>query len=656
MHPTHLAVGRHRAAIAKDFATREVNLMFIVATAMVLAGTCADLERLFEDEDSAAPSSAVFAPGAISTEQIEYALTLSRACDVAWFARRSGEWGAGSSGQSGIYQTEWVDGRWSEPALVTFSSPEGDEDPFLSPDGRHLYFTSARSHPDRAGERNDQDIWVVERHPNGWGIPERLAEAINSEAEEFSPAVAADGTLYFASGRPGGVGMGDIYVSRPERGRYRQAEILPTTVNSPLGEWNVSVDPAGRMLFVEASQRAGNRSTYGDLYLSRRDPTSGSWSRALPIPMLNTTGSELTARLSPGGNFLFYASSQTRDGQHTDIRVARIKDVLADASSSAAGQQNGMLVVANRSEHMLTLIDGDNYNVVARTPSGVGPHEIAAFEDGRVIIPSYGVFNDVQNPAAVPRTLTFTSRPSEGVEIFDPRSGATKRFRLDGCTRPHGVASHPGSRRFWLTCEEERAVIEVDAASGAELARWPTRQAGSHMVLFDAARNRLYTGNVDAGSVSVIHRKTGSTSIIETAAGAEGLAMTIDGRSLWVANTQADSLSIIDLEDLAVTRSIGSGGDFPVKIRMSPDGEEAWVVHNASREATVFDVETLERLHTIELESAPLGLLISPDGRRVFITLPRLDRISVFDRKSRGRIGSFSPGIEPDGLAWIKGR
>jgi WD40 repeat protein len=74
-----------------------------------------------------------------------------------------------------------------------------------------LYFSS-----DRPGGFGSQDIWVSQRTSVDapWGEPQNLGSSINSAAQEFSPSFSPDDRcMFFPSGRPGGFGRQDIYMT-----------------------------------------------------------------------------------------------------------------------------------------------------------------------------------------------------------------------------------------------------------------------------------------------------------------------------------------------------------------------------------------------------------------------------------------------------------
>ena len=57
-------------------------------------------------------------------------------------------------------------------------------------------------------------------------------------------------------------------------------------------------------------------------------------------------------------------------------------------------------------------------------------------------------------------------------------------------------------------------------------------------------------------------------------------------------------------------------------------------------------------LATIDVGAIPIGILISPEGERVFIANTQDDFVTVIDRQARTVIDQIATGDEPDGLAW----
>ncbi|MCB0637539.1 MAG: PD40 domain-containing protein, partial [Lewinella sp.] len=79
----------------------------------------------------------------------------------------------------------------------------------ISCDGSRLYFAS-----NRAGGLGGTDLWMSERLPNGlWSSPQNLGAPINTPDDEEAPFISNDGkTLYFSSTGHLGLGEQDIFM------------------------------------------------------------------------------------------------------------------------------------------------------------------------------------------------------------------------------------------------------------------------------------------------------------------------------------------------------------------------------------------------------------------------------------------------------------
>jgi WD40-like Beta Propeller Repeat len=115
----------------------------------------------------------------------------------------------------GLQAHSFAHSEWSAPVNLgpVVNSPFSDIAATLSPDGLSLYFVSNR--PGGVGPSGN-DIWVSRRaSENGpWETPVNLT-VINSDRDDGGPSLSGDGhLLFFNSGRAGGHGAADLYVSR----------------------------------------------------------------------------------------------------------------------------------------------------------------------------------------------------------------------------------------------------------------------------------------------------------------------------------------------------------------------------------------------------------------------------------------------------------
>ena len=199
------------------------------------------------------------------------------------------------------------DGRWGKPEVAPFSGEFGGVDPFVSYDGKRVYFCSNR--PLKTGDpaKRDYDIWYVDRAGKGWGEPVRMGTPINTDAHEFYPTLTKSGTLYFQSRRPGCIGQADIYRSELAGGHYVQADCLPEPVNSAGSEGDTLIAPDESYLVVSTSRNVPPPGL-ADLYVTFRSP-EGKWSELVNMgAAVNSPGAENAQILSPDGRYLFFTS------------------------------------------------------------------------------------------------------------------------------------------------------------------------------------------------------------------------------------------------------------------------------------------------------------------------------------------------------------
>jgi hypothetical protein len=147
---------------------------------------------------------ATFSPGA--AQRLEQASSAKNDYNLSYDAREESLVFARSEAEfrnAKIFVSAKRKGRWAAPHPISFSDPRySDSDPWLTPDGKTLYFVSNRPTAAR-GSRKDLDIWMSRRLRSGWSAPEHLGDKVNTPGEELGPELH-DNVLYFSSTRAGG--------------------------------------------------------------------------------------------------------------------------------------------------------------------------------------------------------------------------------------------------------------------------------------------------------------------------------------------------------------------------------------------------------------------------------------------------------------------
>ncbi len=195
---------------------------------------------------------------------------------------------------SRIFMTRYEKGAWTAPVPAPFAQDfENAGEPWFTPDGKQLIFTAMTK-----GSGTGADFWQVERRDQGWSAPVRLPYPLSSEAHDFCYSRLPDGTVWFLSDRSGA-----HQVHRAKGSR--QVELLPPPVlNVGAYEGDPAVPADGRFL-VFYSGRAGGHGMV-DLYVSFPEGKRG-WTVPVNLgPDFNTAVEEFGATLTPDGKYLFF--------------------------------------------------------------------------------------------------------------------------------------------------------------------------------------------------------------------------------------------------------------------------------------------------------------------------------------------------------------
>jgi YVTN family beta-propeller protein len=313
------------------------------------------------------------------------------------------------------------------------------------------------------------------------------------------------------------------------------------------------------------------------------------------------------------------------------------------------------LVVVNKSDNSVSILDASNGKLKWTAPVEKGPHEAEVLADNRTVaISDYGRPNE----------------PGRLVSLVDLETGkVVSRIDLGEGARPHGLdALRDG--RLLVTAEGKKELVVADPRTGKITARIPTGRDVSHMVAASRDGRRAYVTSLSAGGVSIIDLGAGKVlQFVETGKGAEGVDITPDGREVWVTNRGANTISVIDTKTAKVTATI-KAGEFPIRVKFTPDGRRALVAFTGSGDVGVFEVATRAQVKRITLgrdavaktdgrvfqkrfgtSSAPVGLYIEPDGRRAWVAASHADVVVVIDLDQLRVDDAWVAGAEPDGLA-----
>jgi Tol biopolymer transport system component len=224
-------------------------------------------KRASVDDPWGAPAN-VGAP--VNSEANDFCPTISRDGHLFYFVSNR----AGGCGGDDIYTTRLRADGWDpvENLGCEVNSSANEASPFPLPeraDGPVLYFSSTRS--------GGGDLFRSESHGGVFGPAESLAGVNSPTANDGQPNLRRDGLeLFFFSTRPGGLGMQDLYSAT--RASVREPWSTPVNlgplVNSAAPDTRPSLSWDGTTLYF-GSGRAGGEGD-SDHYVTTRAALGGS--------------------------------------------------------------------------------------------------------------------------------------------------------------------------------------------------------------------------------------------------------------------------------------------------------------------------------------------------------------------------------------------
>ena len=313
----------------------------------------------------------------------------------------------------------------------------------------------------------------------------------------------------------------------------------------------------------------------------------------------------------------------------------------------AQGTPKRTLLALSKGDHTLAIVDPVTLKVIARVPVGPDPHEVVASYDGKTAYVSntYGGSNEIN----VIDLVTHKALPN---------------INTSPLTSPHGLAFAAG--KLWFSAEGAKAVGRFDPGSGKLDWSMGTGQERTHMLYVTQDANRVYTINVNAGTVSILAdtlipaapfpgaqpRRDWVQTVVPVSKGSEGFDVTADGRQLWTVSAEDGAISVVDLQQKKLAFVIGAKAFGANRLKFTPDGKRVLISSLRTGDLLVLDVDSRKEVKRLNIGHGGAGILVDDDGSRAFIGCTPDNYVAVVDLKKLEVIGKIDVGKGPDGLEW----
>jgi DNA-binding beta-propeller fold protein YncE len=238
-----------------------------------------------------------------------------------------------------------------------------------------------------------------------------------------------------------------------------------------------------------------------------------------------------------------------------------------------------VLAALNKAENTLTLIDPISMKVMAKVPTGDGPHEVALSADGKTaFVANYGA-----------------QTPGNSISVVDIASAKEiRRVDVTPLMRPHGLQVVGG--KLYFTSETNRVVARYDPATNKVDWLMGTGQNTSHMIAVSPDQKRIYTANIASDSITAFEFQNvppAGSKITQIPVGKqpEAIDLSPDGKEVWTGLTAEGMVEIVDTAAAKPVAKINNGGR-PYRVRFTPDGKQVVCTMIAAKELLIIDAST----------------------------------------------------------------
>ena len=333
--------------------------------------------------------------------------------------------------------------------------------------------------------------------------------------------------------------------------------------------------------------------------------------------------------------------------QLVSLSIAVLGFTMAQSGAPMASG-DGFLLVANKGEHTLGIIDPAAGQQLAAVPEGgVTGHEVAASRDGRTAyVPSYGN-SGVGKPGTDGSNLVVIDIASRKV---------TGNLDFGHGVRPHCAVFGPKNGMLYVTTELDKTVSIIDPKTLQIVGTIPTDQAESHMLAITSDGHRGYTANVGPGTVSVLDLGAKKTiAVIHVSGDTQRISISPDDNLVFTADQTKPRLAVIDATNNKIKTWVPLPGT-GYGTASTPDGRWLLVCVPSVKKVSVIDLGTLKVVRNIDVPSTPQEVLVRPDGQTAYVSCDQSHRVAAIHIADWKVEKVIEAGREADGLAWAPAR
>ena len=317
--------------------------------------------------------------------------------------------------------------------------------------------------------------------------------------------------------------------------------------------------------------------------------------------------------------------------------------LLAASNLAVAQTPSPTLLVVQKDDFQLAIIDPVSKKILKNIPCGDDPHEVEVSTDGKLaFVSNFAPFVVDEKPG---RTITI-------IDLVAQKQ--LRQLDLGPQSMPHGLWFADG--KLYFTAQGFKLIGRFDPAIDKVDWMLGTAQEGTHMIALTKDLSTIFTANSSSNSVSVFQHKQKLPSWEETVipVGSRPQAMDIspDSKEYWTAQGGDGKVSVINIASKKVVQTIDVKTKGSNRLKFTLDGKLVLISDMRGGETVVVDAAQRKEIKRIPTGNFSEGILMNPDGRHAYVAVAGENNIAIIDLNTLQISDRIPTGRNPDGLAW----
>lgn len=312
------------------------------------------------------------------------------------------------------------------------------------------------------------------------------------------------------------------------------------------------------------------------------------------------------------------------------------------AYSQNQTEMDSIVAVVSKFERKVTFVNPKTLKEIFQIPVPGGPHELTVSKDGKFVF----VANYHQSD----------NSPGHSISIIDVDSGKEiKKIELGALLMPHGIIYRDD--KLYFTSELTRTVGRYNISTNSIDWIRGTGQSLSHILALSPDNKYLFVTNMHSDSVTAIEigangQNPAGFKQIPVGSHPEGIAVSPDGKEIWVGHNGDGNISIIDSQTLTV-KKIMKVGEVPIRLKFTKDGKKIVIVDPKGSDLIIYDSVSHHELKRFPIFGGPVSFALSPDETHAFVSLIHAAKAILINLENGKILGEILTGTAPDGIIWF---